>query len=411
MNKVIPRTIKKIENYHNSLYKSSLLSKLQKMTYGHLSLDIEGDSHSYSFGLGQKIQANLHIKNEQFFSRILRHGEVGFGESYVEGDWDSKDLVSLIKWFIINIHCSHSKDPPLVFILDGLHKIKRLMNQNSYSSFDKNISYHYDLGKFFFAQFLDETLTNSCGIFEGERPSLENAQILKNRRISEKLQLNGQTSVLEVGCGWGSLSFYMALSYGCPVTCVTISEEQYKYICERISELHLGDLITPLLCDYRDVKGRFDRIVSVEIIDSLVQSDLHNFWEVCDRLLKPKGRMVHQVLIQPESKQLNSQGDWIQKYITPGALTPTLTELCGAIQSSSTFYMEHLDDMGQDYATTYQFWLERFTSRIDFLRRQGYDESFLRTWRYYLAYAQAAHSLEALSCVQISLRRVRDQLG
>ncbi len=411
MNKVIPRTIKYIENYHNSLYKSSILARLQRMTHGHLSVEIEGDEHKYSFGLGQKIRADLYIKSEQFFLRLLRYGEVGFGESYVEGDWESKDLVSLIKWFIINIHNSGSKDPPLFLILDGLHKVKRFMNQSSYSSFDKNISYHYDLGKFFFAQFLDETLTNSSGMFSGQDLNLESAQIVKNRKISEQLMLDSGTTVLDLGCGWGSLSFYIALSFGCPVTCVTVSEEQYRYIRERIEELHLNKLITPMLCDYRDVKGSFDRIVSVELIDSLVRSDLHNFWGMCDYLLKPKGRMVHQLLLQPETKQFSStQGDWVQKYITPGALTPTMTELCMAIRSASSFQIEHLNNLGQDYAKTYELWLSRFTDKIDFLRRQGYDENFLRTWQYYLAYAQAAHSLEALTCTQITLKRAKDQL-
>ncbi|SMF68975.1 SAM-dependent methyltransferase [Pseudobacteriovorax antillogorgiicola] len=411
MDKVIPKTLRRIETYQSSLYKSSVLSRFQKMTKGKLTLQIDGDDYNYTFGYGNRVKAQLRIKHLDFFQRLLKSGELGFGESYVDGYWESEDIVELIKWFLINYHQPDqgSSEPSLFLFLESVHKIQNFLHQSRYSSFDKNISFHYDLGANFFSYFLDESLTYSAAFFGSAPICLEEAQRLKNRRIGEQLKIEPGDEVLDLGCGWGSLTFYLALTYACHVTCVTISEEQFRYVDARVKELGLEDRVTPLLIDFRDVSGRFNHIVSVELTDSLVQGDLPIFFEVCDRVLKPRGRMVHQVLVGPESVTLDqSRGDWVHKYITPGSLTPSLSQVIQAANQKSEFHVVALHDMGLDYSKTFRIWRQKFIENQQIFESLGYDDRFLRTWEYFLSYAEAAYSMGAVSCAQITMNRLSD---
>lgn len=409
MESVIPRTLKRFESYQFQLYKTTILNRLQKMTRGQLRLEIDGDNYPYSFGLGKRVQAHLRIKNERFFTRFLRQGEVGFGESYVDGDWESEDLVALMTWFLINIKDEQSfdigKESTLFQILAGLYKLQSLFSSTErYSSFDQNISYRYDLDRRFFATFLDESLTYSCALFE-DTNSLEHAQLCKNRRIGRQLQPRPNDHILEIGSGWGSLALYLALSYPCKVTTVTVSEEQYQFVRSRVRELGLEDRIFPKLMDFRDITGTYDRIVTVELIDSLVAQDLPTFFQVCRSLLRNQGLMLHQVLLKPEATGLHMHGEWVEKYITPGALTPTLSELLRSANQYAEYNILDLHDMGADYAMTLMHWLKRFQLHRHQIRQLGYDEAFIRTWEYYLAYVLAAFKLGILSCAQLTMAR------
>jgi len=409
MESVIPRTLKRFESYQAQLYKANILSRFQKMTRGQLRLEIDGDSHRYSFGLGNRVKAHLRIKDERFFARFVRQGEVGFGESYVDGDWDSEDLVALMRWFIINIKEDQTfdfdKESTLFQVLATLYQLQSLFGSvERYSTFDQNISYRYDLDRRFFANFLDESLTYSAALFD-QTDNLEHAQLLKNRRIGQQLRLQPDDHVLEIGCGWGSLTLYLALTYPCKVTAVTVSEEQFHYIKARVNELNLQDRIFPKLMDFRDVQGTYDRIVSVELIDSLVAQDLPTFFQACRSLLRNPGLMLHQVLLKPESSGIPQHGEWVEKYITPGSLTPTLSELLRAANHYAEFNIMELHDMGPDYALTLRHWFERFQSHKLQIRQLGYDDAFIRTWEYYLAYVHAAFDLGILSCAQITMAR------
>lgn len=410
MESVIPRTLKRFESYQTHLYKTQFLARLQKMTRGELRLEIDGDNTRYSFGLGNRIKAHLRIRDEQFFSRFLRRGDVGFGESYVDGAWDSEDLVALMCWFLLNIDEAQEDFPfdpesALYQIIEGLYKLQSLFNTSShYSSFDQNISYRYDLDRRFYGCFLDESLTYSCGIFD-QAQSLEDAQLAKNRRIGQQLKIQPGDHVLEVGSGFGSLALYLALTYSCKVTAVTVSEEQHTFLKNQVDELDLKDRIFPKLMDFREIKGSYDKIVSIELIDSLLAQDLPIFFQSCRSLLKNNGVMVHQVLLKPETSTIHTHGEWVEKYITPGALTPTLSGLLKAANQYAEFKITELHDMGGDYAQTLQHWYERFSEHKLRIRQLGYDDSFIRSWEYYLAYAQAAFRLGILSCAQVTMAR------
>lgn len=413
MEQLIPRTLRRWESYQTSIAKNIVLSRFQAMTKGQMTMHVDGDKSSYSFGYGKKVQAEMRIHNERFFTRFLGGGELGFGESFVDGDWDSADLVSLIRWFFINMdHLNNFSridmpEQPLFQVLHGLQSIQNLINHARPSDFSDAISAHYELERPFFALMLDPSLSNSGGLFR-ENDTLESAQLRKQRRIAKELHIKPGDSVLELGCGWGSLAIYLALCYDCKVTAVTISEEQHRYLLHRVRELGLEKRVIPLHQDYRAIEGSFDRIVSVEMIDALERDELPGFFRLCEAWLKPQGIMLHQLLLTPEPfrSDRGAGAEWIQKYISPGSLTPSMGQLIQALnEGASAFCIRRLRDMGLSYAKTLNAWTLRFSHNIDKVRELGFDERFIRSWRYYLAYAEAAFDHGLLTAVQITLTR------
>lgn len=412
MEQLIPRTLKRWESYQTNLYKSAVLAKFQGMTRGHLTLSCQNDPMTYSFGYGQKISASMNVKNERFFTRFLKQGELGFGESYVDGDWDSPDLVQLIRWFFLNMDHLDSlaridfDDQPLFQFLQGLQRVQNLINGAVPHGFTEALAGHYELEQAFFSLMLDPSLTNSGAIF-AEGDSLEEAQLRKQRQIARELRIQAGDHILELGAGWGSLSLYLALCFPCKVTALTISEEQHRHLSKKVRDLQLENRVFPLLLDYKSMKGKFDRIVSVEMIDILPSDELSEFFAQCDELLKPNGITVHQLLLSPERFRAHAHAgaEWIHKYISPGAATPSLSQLIEAMNDKSAFCLRHLDDLGLSYAKTLEAWRARFESHLVEIQKLGFDELFIRSWRYYLAYAQAAFGHGLLTAAQITLTR------
>ncbi len=412
MEQLIPRTLKRLENYQSNLYKSAVLSKFQTMSRGHLSMRIRGEHSQYSFGFGQKIKANMEIQNERFFMRFMRHGELGFGESYVDGDWDSPQLVDLIRWFLLNmdqldgLSTVDFGDDPLFQFLQGVERIQSLINKARPHGFGEALAGHYELERPFFSLMLDPSLTNSGALFE-PGDSLEQAQLRKQRRIAQELQIRPGDHVLELGAGWGSFSLYLALCFPCRVTALSISEEQHQFLVRRVKELGLESRVFPQLLDYRSLSGSFDRIVSVELIDALESSELTQFFAHCDSLLKPQGIIVHQLLLSPERfrSEVHAGAEWIRKYISPGASTPSLSQVVNAMNEKSSFCIRRLDDIGLSYVQTLAAWRQRFESHLAEVRALGFDETFIRSWRYYLSYAEAAFDHGLLTAAQITLTR------
>lgn len=413
MEQLIPRTLRRWESYQSALAKSAVLARFQAMTKGQMTLRVEGDKTSYSFGYGRKVKADMTIKKERFFTRFLGGGELAFGESFVDGDWESSDLVALIRWFFLNMdHLNNFSrmdlpDQPIFHVLHGLHSIQNLINHARPSDFSDAIMAHYELERPFFALMLDPSLSNSGALFL-ENDSLESAQIRKQKRIARELRIRPGDTVLELGCGWGSLAIYLALCHDCRVTAVTISEEQYRYLCQRIADLGLEGKVIPRHQDYRGIEGTFDRIVSVELIDTLERNELPGFFALCERWLKPEGIMLHQILLTPEPfrSDRDNGAEWIQKYISPGSLTPSLGQLIQALnEGAADFCVRRFRDMGLSYAKTLNAWCRRFSQNLDQVRNLGFDERFIRSWRYYLAYAEAAFDYGFLTAAQITLTR------
>jgi len=271
----------------------------------------------------------------------------------------------------------------------------------------KNIGRHYDLSNDFFRTFLDPTMLYSCGLYAGESDSCEDAQRHKIQRIIEKAHITPADHVLEIGCGWGGFAMEAVRETNCRVTGITVSGEQYKLARERVLRAGLQDKITILFQDYRHVTGLFDKIISIEMLEAVGHKYLATFFMTCDRLLKPAGRLVIQVITIPDQRyeQYRRTTDWIQKYIFPGGHLPSVTALSGVVTRHTGLLMENLEDIGTNYARTLKDWRTSFTRNMDEIKALGFDEVFRRKWIYYLAMCEAGFRERAIGDIQVVFRK------
>ncbi|MEX0332474.1 MAG: class I SAM-dependent methyltransferase [Puniceicoccaceae bacterium] len=355
--------------------------------------------------------AEIHIHRDTFFKRVLLNGEIGFGEGYMDGDWSTPDLPRLLAALIENLehipHMSGSHSRKAAFnLLRALNRFAHWRRRNTRSNSRRNISEHYDLSNDFYSLWLDRTLTYSSAWFNGSE-SLEDAQINKYQRLCEKLCLAPGMRVLEIGCGWGGFSIHAATNFGVEVTAITISQAQFEKACERVKEAGLEDRITVKLCDYRDIQGQFDAIVSIEMLEAVGHKFLPAFFSQCHHLLKESGRVGLQVIICPDSRYeaMRKSVDWIKKYIFPGGQLPSIKALMDSANSTSDLYIHHLESFGLHYAKTLHIWRDGFNKRKDAVMELGFDEVFLRKWNYYLAYCEAAFATRNINVTQMILSR------
>ena len=395
-----------------SFYESIILDMLAKMDKGRLNINLP-TGETFSIGDGAGISANIEIKNADFFKRCVLFGDIGFGESYVGGDWNSDNITNVIKWFLLNIEnapgVSGSKTKAFALnILKLFNKISHWSRANDISGAKKNIAEHYDLNNDFFASFLDPTMTYSSAFFKEEGMSLQQAQLEKHERLCRQLKLQPTDHVLEIGSGWGGNAIYMARNYGCKVTSITISEEQLKLARERVAKEGLSEKITIELLDYRRMAGTFDKIVSIEMLEAVGEEFIDVYFKKCHDLLKKDGILALQVITCPDSRyeNLRSGVDWIQKHIFPGTLLPSVGRINQAVNSTGDLTLVDLKDMGLDYAKTISIWREQFnTSPPAPLLKQERGENFNRKWNYYLSYCEAAFAMRNINVMQMIYTR------
>ena len=355
--------------------------------------------------------AELQIHRHRFFRRILFNGEIGFGEGYMEGDWSSPDLPRVISALIDNLEnipgFSGSKIKSAGFhLLRAFNRFAHWRRRNTPKNSRRNISEHYDLSNDFYGLWLDETMTYSSAWFDGEQ-SLKSAQENKYHRLCQKMGLQPGMQVLEIGCGWGGFSIHAARQFGVQMTAITISRAQYEKARERVEAENLSHAVKVLLCDYRDVKGQFDAIASIEMLEAVGHKFLNTFFEKCHHLLKPTGRVGLQVIICPDSRyeSMRRSVDWIKKYIFPGGQLPSVKALVDSVHATGDLYLQHLDSFGLHYARTLQLWRERFNRQQEAVMDLGFDEVFMRKWNYYLAYCEAAFASRNINVSQMILSR------
>ena len=358
------------------------------------------DGTEHRFGAGRPVR--VEVASRDLFRRLLWRPRLGLGESYVAGDWRADDLPLLFEILIESIE--HWRAESLLTRLErfrphvpprqGLHRARR------------NIGYHYDLGNDLYRLFLDESLTYSCGIWE-DGDSLEQAQERKLRRVCERLGLGSGDHVLEIGCGWGSLALVAAGEFGARVTGLTISAQQAALARERAAAAGLGDRIEILLRDYRTLGGEFTKIASIEMLEAIGHAQYPVFFNACDRLLAPGGHAFVQTIAIPDERyeHYRRHDDWMRRYIFPGSLLPSVGALRSAMTKASSLRPAGIEDIWSHYAPTLEAWRERFLARLDDVRRLGYDERFVRTWDFYLAYCESAFRTRALRDVQLVLAR------
>jgi cyclopropane-fatty-acyl-phospholipid synthase len=359
-----------------------------------------------------KISASIQIKNTSFFKRCVLYGDVGFGEAYVDGDWETDNITNVIKWFLLNVDNAPTVSGSDVtnFILNGLKFINKNFHQkriNSITGSKKNISEHYDLNNQFFSLFLDPSMTYSSAYFKEKGMTLEQAQLAKYHRLCEQLCLTASDHVLEIGSGWGGNAIYMAKNFGCKVTTVTISEEQYKLATEKVAKENLEDKISVLKKDYRTLEGRFDKVVSIEMLEAVGAEYYETYFKKCAQLLKKDGIFALQVITSPDSRfeSFKNGVDWIQKHIFPGSLLPSISAINTAVNKTSDFTLVDLKDIGLDYAHTLAIWHKAFNANLNEVKQLGFNDYFIRKWNYYLCYCEAAFAMRNINVMQMVYTR------
>jgi cyclopropane-fatty-acyl-phospholipid synthase len=345
------------------------------------------------FGPRSDDVADLHIVDGRFYRRLVTGNDIGIGESYMAGEWTSPDLPHLIASFIRNrehlaIDTQGAMSLPARFANWALHTLRRNTERGS----EKNIHAHYDIGNEFYELFLDETMAYSSGIYPHPACSLEDAQRHKYDVICRKLELGPEDHLLEIGSGWGGLAIHAARSYGCRVTTLTVSKAQLEGARARIAAAGLSDRIEVRYCDYRRVEGRFDKVVSIEMLEAVGKEYWDAYFAKVDEVLAPKGKALIQVICVPDLRFASYSGasDWIRKYVFPGGRLPSLYELQRSVRRSTMLETLGVEEIGRHYAPTLRTWRERFAKNIDRLHAMGFEASFIRLWDFYLASCEAS---------------------
>jgi cyclopropane-fatty-acyl-phospholipid synthase len=288
-----------------------------------------------------------------------------------------------------------------------LARLRHLARANDRSGSQTNIAAHYDLGNDFYRVFLDESLAYSCAFFEHADQDLASAQRAKFDRICRKLKLGPEDHLLEIGTGWGGFAVHAAKNYGCRITTTTISRQQYEHARALFAREGLEDRITLLFEDYRDLQGRFDKLVSIEMFEAVGLKFYDAYFGAVDRLLTEDGLALIQTITMNERRfpTYIRSTDWIQQYIFPGAELASVAEILASLGRATTLNLHHLEDIGMHYARTLQCWRTAFLANLDEVRRQGFDETFLRRWDYYLAYCEGAFRERYIGDAQLLLTK------
>lgn len=394
--------------------RSIIFKSLSKLAQGHLIIEekFNDTGHGYQHHFGQydsteKVEGVITIYSIDFYQRILHGGSIAAAEAYMDGEWDSPDLTALMKLMALNQESVDSIEAKTGFLKNIAYKLTHWLNKNTLKQSKENIHAHYDLGNDFYRLFLDERMLYSSALFEFAHEDLAQAQINKMERLCRELELTEQDHVLEIGTGWGGMAIYMASHYGCHVTTTTISEQQFEYAQNRIIELGLSEKITLLKQDYRELHGEYDKLVSIEMIEAVGKQYLNNFIEKCHSLVKPSGKMAIQAItIADQRYQSYSQNvDFIQKYIFPGGFLPSINSLLQATTQYSQFNLRSVRDIGVDYAKTLRYWRKEFEAQISQVEQLGYDQRFIRMWRYYLCYCEGGFLSKTISTVQLTFEK------
>ncbi|MDB6175842.1 MAG: class SAM-dependent methyltransferase [Chthoniobacteraceae bacterium] len=391
----------------HGIYQTLVLRAFARMNLGYLQLELPG-GRTLEFGTqGAGTSACIAVRDPVFFQKCVLFGDIGFGESYVDGDWETDSIEQVIAWAILNVENSPgmSGSRTRAFLFNSLKIVNRVghwLRPNSVDISRRNISEHYDLGNEFYRLWLDATMTYSSAYYTDPAQSLESAQIAKYDVLCRKLHLQSTDHLLEIGTGWGGFSLHAARHFGCRITTVTISEEQFRFARELIEKEGLSGKIDVQLKDYRHITGLYDKVASIEMMEALGDRYLETYFSKINELLRPGGLAGFQYITVPDSRhaELRRGVDWIQKHIFPGSLLLSVGRVNEAINRTSDLYLHHLEDLGASYARTLHTWWETFNTRLEEVRALGFDARFLRKWNYYLQYCEAAFASRNISVVQ-----------
>ena len=382
-----------------------LASAVRRLASGQLTLIGPDGKTEVISGQAPGPQATLAIRHPRAVRRLLAGGDVGFAESYLDGDWESPDLASLIELAARNEQMVAEAARGLG-IMRTWHRLRHLLRPNSRQGARRNIAEHYDLGNDFYRLWLDQTMTYSSAIFSDPQLPLSEAQLAKYQRMADSLDLRSGQSVLEIGCGWGGFAEYAAGVRGCKVTGITLSREQQKFARERVAKAGLADKVDIELVDYRDVSGSFDRIASIEMFEAVGEAHWPVFFEKVRSLLSPGGLAALQVILIEEARfdLYRRSADFIQRYVFPGGMLPSQGAFTRAAESAR-LKIDEVYHFGLDYARTLSLWQRQFQQAWPRVAALGFDAKFKRLWEYYLAYCEGGFRAGSIDVAQFRLKR------
>ena len=361
------------------------------------------DGKKYNFGeKNNNLNVNLKINKPGFTFNLIKKGSIGLAESYMRGEFETNNLSDLIELTAKNIKIVYKFSG--LFDFSIFNSLKNILIKNTRKRSKENISKHYDLGNDFFSLWLDETLTYSSAIFENDKQNLFDAQNNKYQKLINLLKPRDNSKVLEIGCGWGGFAEYLGKNYNVKLDCITISKKQYDFAKERIHKAGLNEKINIQIKDYRDLKGKYDSIASIEMIEAVGQNYLQSYFNTIKKNLSIHGNVGIQAITIDDSlfDRYKNKQDFIQKYIFPGGFLPSKKSLHKYANSNGLKFNEY-NSYSKHYSETLIIWRKEFIKKWDLIKKQGFDLNFKKMWEFYLSYCEAGFKSKNIDLIQFSL--------
>jgi cyclopropane-fatty-acyl-phospholipid synthase len=387
-------------------WRQAVLGRLGRLEHGQVTVEDAGGVVTLGRPAADGLAARLTVRRPEFWRRVALGGSVGAGESWADGDWEADDLTAVVRLLARNRGALSGLDGGLAWLRRPAAGLFAMLRSNTRSGARRNIADHYDLGNDFFALMLDPTMTYSSAVFDPPGATLEEASRRKLDLLCQKLALGPADHLLEIGSGWGSMAIHAASRTGCRVTTTTISRAQHELATERVARAGLAGRVTVLLEDYRDLTGRYDKAVSVEMIEAIGAEQYPTFFERCADRLVPGGRLVVQAITiaDQEYERARREVDFIKRHIFPGGCIPSVTALLDAATAASDLRLRHLEDFTLHYARTLAAWRENLAARREAVARLT-TERFRRLWDFYLCYCEGSFAEGYAGLVQLVFDR------
>jgi len=385
-----------------SIFKKGVMNKFKHLQYGSIKI-IEGDE-TLSFGDSEsddKVIVTIH--SNEFYVFLGSGGINGVAEAYMAGYWTANNLVLLLQIVLKNKKILLSLDSGFAKLINPINKLIHWSKQNTLKGSKQNILAHYDLSNDFYKLWLDPTMTYSCGYFQDNSVSLEQASIEKIDRICRKLKLNKNDHILEIGTGWGSFSLHAAKQYGCTIDTVTISDAQYEYASKKIESSGLDSQISIFNKDYRKIEGKYDKIVSIEMIEAVGYQFIPQYFSKISSLLKKDGLVAIQGITYNDQnfEQYKNSVDFIKKYIFPGSCLISVAQISDVIKEYTDLAIVDMEDITMHYAETLNRWKANFIKVIPEVKKMGFSEAFIKMWEFYFVFCEAGFLERNIGDVQL----------
>ncbi|WP_446830103.1 class I SAM-dependent methyltransferase [Candidatus Foliamicus sp.] len=394
-----------------SAWRGPILSRLGRLRSGKLEI-VEGGRSLVVGGVdcGEAAPAaRLEVLDSALWRTVALGGSVGAGESFMAGQWRSPDLAALLRVLLRERDVLEGLEGPMTRVAGLLRRAAYAWRRNTRVGAKRNIAQHYDVGNDFFELVLDPTMLYSCAYFETDEVELEQASIAKLDRLCGMLALEPGMRVLEIGSGWGACAIHLAREYGCRVVSITISQRQFAEASRRIKAAGVSDLVELRLQDYRDVKGRFDRLISIEMIEAVGAQYLDLYFQRCSELLADDGRMALQAITITDQnyRQALKTVDFIKQYIFPGGFLPSVEAIMGAVRRRTDLRLVEMEDIGSHYVRTLQHWAAALARNHNAIRELGYPEEFIRMYEFYFRYCEAGFAERTIGDAQMLFAKPR----